>query len=91
MFLILSLHSKIQYSPLNYFISDRWIIPFKRIPMVEQNGKVFHAITYKTGMSLVAMLQSTNTPSDTFKRDNPTVTDEVVEGAVLALDKLDRT
>lgn len=53
------------------------------IPMVEQNGKVFHAITYKTGMSLVAMLQLTNTPSDTFKRDNPTVTDEVVEGAVL--------
>lgn len=53
------------------------------VPLVEQKGKAFHAITYKSGMSLVAMLQSTNTPSDTFKRDNPTVTDEVVEGAVL--------
>ncbi|MFM7724069.1 MAG: LysM peptidoglycan-binding domain-containing protein [Bacteroidota bacterium] len=53
------------------------------VPIVEQKGKVFHAVVYKSGMSLVAMLQSTNTPSDTFKRDNPTVTDEVVEGTEL--------
>jgi LysM repeat protein len=53
------------------------------VPIVELKGKVFHAITYKTGMSLVTMLQSTNTPSDTFKLDNPLITDEVEEGDML--------
>ncbi|NBO59495.1 MAG: LysM peptidoglycan-binding domain-containing protein [Flavobacteriia bacterium] len=53
------------------------------IPLVDQKGKVYHAVSFKPGMSLVAMLQSTNTPSDTFKLDNPLINDEVVEGAIL--------
>lgn len=51
--------------------------------MAEREGRFYHAVTFMEGMSLVAMLHSTATPSDTFKRDNPLISDEVNEGAIV--------
>ena len=53
------------------------------IPLIEQKGQVFHAVEYKEGMSLVAMLQATSVPSDTFKKDNPLVSNSIDPGTRL--------
>ena len=53
------------------------------IPLIEQKGQVFHAVEYKEGMSLVAMLQATSVPSDTFKKDNPSFSNSIDPGTRL--------
>jgi len=53
------------------------------VPLLGRNEKVFHVVTYQEGMSLLGMLHSTSTSMDTFKRDNPTLTDSIVSGTLL--------